>query len=580
MTRRASIIGLAVAAMLLALGLQPWHLALGLVERHVVAGIEGRLGLKVTAISRAEIALLPLPRISISEVAFTQPQGGLSGKAMRLRARARLLPLLAGRLDFDRIDLIGPELDLRIDGPSESRTRWLAAPIDYLRQLDRDTQLVVTRGSLMLRSEGTIQTTLRDLDLVVDGRSAGEPVSFNGSVTWRGEQTRLEVLWPVAGERAEASLSLSARPLTLQFKGNRTAALEVMTGKVSLTTASLPQALAWLGARPRIASLVRQVELGADAQFAGYDLSLSGVSAKLDGDLLEGALRINGANQRLMLSGTLAGADFDLGRLLRQAGQHPGGETAEGRETPLEFESWTAHDIDLRVSLDAARLGDARLSELALQFMAKKGRFEVALLRAGSYGGTARARLLATPVAGGADVKLQFGLDKVNLSQAAAHLQGLAPFSGTLGAQFALEGVGDSFEQVVGSLTGRGTASLKQGEIRGVSFAEILRRPEKGAARDWRQGKTAFETAQFAALVQGGVVYLTDGQVAGTGYGLSLSGHADLGRHWLEMTGILTATGGASRSLFELRGPFAAPAFTPGLDSIPPRDGLPSPLTR
>lgn len=582
MSRRASILGLAVAAALLALGLQSWSLALSQVERYVVAGIEARTGLKVTQLRRAEIAFLPLPRISLSDVAFADAEGALSGRAVRLRARARLLSLIGGQLDFDRIDLIGPELDVAVGGEQDGYGGWLAAPLAYLTRLQSQTQLVVSSGSVMARSGGAILTTLRDVNLVVEERDASTPVALAGSFTWRGEATKINLLWPVAGERARVVLALASGPMSFRLNGTRSAAQNLTSGQVEFSTRSLSDALAWLGPRPRIAALVRQVELTAEAQIAAGGISLNNAIAKLDGDQLEGALKLDGAMPRWALSGTLAGAEFDLGRLLRQGEPPPPSAAAEFGETPLEFDGWTMNDVDLRLSLDAARIGTARLGDLAAQLMVRKGRFEASLLRASAYGGTARARILATAVPAGADVKLQLGLEKVNLALAADDLPDLARISGTATGQLALEGVGDSLEQVTRSLTGRANLSIRQGEFRGIAFPELLRRAEKppASARDWRQGKSAFETMQVSALANLGVLYLTDAQMNGSGYTVGLSGTADLGRRWLELVGSLAATTTSTRVPFEVRGPFSGAAFTPEIDATLRTLGPATPLTR
>ncbi|MBN9471811.1 MAG: AsmA family protein [Bosea sp.] len=582
MSRRNSILGLAAVAILVALGLKSWGLAQALVERHVVAGIEKRVGLKVTSLKRAEIAFLPMPRVSLSEVSFGAADGTLSGTALRLRARARLLSLVGGQLDFDRVDLIGPEIDIAVPGEPENYGNWVAPPLAYLAALTGETRLVISSGSLMARSGNTILTTLRDVNLVIEEREEAEPVAFAGSFTWRGEPTKVNLLWPVTGERSRIALAVSSNLLSFRLNGARTAAQGVTTGQVEFTSRSLPDALAWIGPRPRIATLVRQVELTAEAQLAGDNISLSNVIAKLDGDQLEGALKIDGGGARRVLSGTLAGADFDLARLFRQGGYQKPPGTGEPGETPLEFDSWTAHDVDLRVSLDAARLGSARLGELAAQLMVRKGRFEAAILRASAYGGVARAKLLATAVPSGAEVKLQAGLDRVNLGQAGADLpELLGGLTGFATGQIALDGTGDSLEQVVGSLTGRANASLRQGEFKGVAFAELLRRTEKPpAAREWRHGKTSFEIAQFAALANRGVLTLTEAQMTGPGFTLSLSGSADLGRRWLELTGLLSAANGSARTPLEIRGPFNDAVFTPTFEATFHPTGSISPLGR
>ncbi|CAD5263484.1 conserved hypothetical protein [Bosea sp. 62] len=583
MSRRALLIGLAAAAaLLLTLGLRSWNLALSQVERSVVAGIETRTGLKVTGLRRAEIAILPLPRISLSDVTFADPQGVLAGKAARLRARARLLPLLTGQLDFDRIDLVAPEIDITSDESGSGYAGWLDRVLGYLARLDGQTRLIVTSGSVMMRADRTVLTTLRDVNLVIEERTAQAPVALAGSFTWRGEATKVDILWPVAGERARTAFSLGSRLLNLRLNGTRSVAQNMTSGQIEFSTKSLSDALAWIGPRPRIASLARQVELTAQAQINQRSVALDSVVAMVDGSQLEGALKLDGAMPNWALSGTLAGAEFDLGRLLRQA--EPQASTANGDNagTPLEFDGWTANDVDLRLSLDSARIGTARFGDLAAQLLIRKGRFEASLLRASAYGGSARARILATPVAAGADVKLQLGLEKVNLALAADDLPELARLSGTATGQLAFDGIGSSLEQVVSSLTGRAGLTIRQGEFRGIAFPDLLRKAEKPptSARDWRQGKSAFETLQLSALANLGVLYVTDTQIAGSGYNVVLNGTADLTRRWLDLNGALNSTTTSTRVPFELRGPFFGAAFTPEIDAALRPIGPAIPLLR
>jgi AsmA protein len=556
MSRRTLILSLAAVALLLTLGLRSWNLALSQVERSVVAGIEARTGLKVTALRRAEIALLPLPRISLSDVTFVDPQGILSGKAARLRARTRLLSLIGGQLDFDRIDLVVPEFEVAVADAGGSYADWRDRVFGYLAGVENQSRLVLTSGRVVIRAGDTALTTLDDVNLLIEERAADAPIALAGSFTWRSVTSKVDLLWPVAGERARATFSLGSRLMSLRLNGTRSAAQDMASGQIEFSTKSLSDVLSWLGPRSRIASLVRQVELTAQAQISRTSVSLDTVIAMVDGSQLEGALKLDGSMPNWALSGTLAGAEFDLGRLLRQAEPQTVSETGEAGSTPLEFGSWTTNDIDLRLSLDSARIGAMRLGDLAAQLLIRKGRFEASLLRTAAYGGSARARILATPVAAGADVKLQLGLEKVSLAQAAEDLPEIARLSGTATGQLAFEGVGSSVEQVVSSLTGRANLTIRQGEFRGIAFPDLLRKAEKPptSARDWRQGKSSFETLQLSALANLGVLYLTETQLAGSGYNVVLNG-------------ALNSTTTSTRVPFELRGPFFGAAFTPAIDA-------------
>ena len=100
MTRRASILGYCLAIAVLLLGLQSWSIAVARIEQNVVAAIAARTGLVVTRHERAEIALLPLPRISLSNVEFSHGGGALTGTALRLRAHRAAAAAAARALRF------------------------------------------------------------------------------------------------------------------------------------------------------------------------------------------------------------------------------------------------------------------------------------------------------------------------------------------------------------------------------------------------------------------------------------------------------------------------------------------------
>jgi AsmA protein len=323
--------------------------------------------------------------------------------------------------------------------------------------------------------------------------------------------------------------------------------------------------------------------LTADAQIKAHEASLSNAVASLDGERLEGAIKLGDAGGRMALSGTLAGAALDLGRLHGRLDLRPGG-AAEAEPAPLDFEAWTAQDIDLRVSVDAARLGGARLEDVATYLLIKKDRFEAGLLRANAYGGAGKGRILAPTTPGGVDLKLQASFDKVNLGKAASDVPELARISGTGALQLVLDGLGGSFDDLVASLSGKIGLVLRQGEIGGIAFGDMLRRLERNPSlvqRDWRQGKTPFETATLNLNVMNGVALVTDGVLSAPGYRMTLAGQASLPTRWIEMGLLLTPTNGPLCLPFSFRGPIDNPALDLDTEALT-RDAtaFPTNLTR
>lgn len=563
MTRRAAIIAFSLAVVLGLLGAQSWDLALDRVQRSAVAAVEEKTGFAVKNIERAEIALLPLPRISLSNVSFSQRDGAVSGTAIRLRAHLRLLPLLSGQLSFDRIDLVVPQIDVAVAPGSEGLTEWLAPPLAELERLRSQSKIVVQNGSLFLRAKDAIQSVVRDLNLVIDERSPGEPLELSGSLAWRGVPTEVSLRWPMASGNAKATLSASSSLLKLRFEGTRSGGGEpVINGLLALSSPSVPQALRWFGEDSRLASALGALTLSADLQLKPHEASFSNAIASLDGERLDGVLKLTEvAGGRFAVSGTLAGATLDIGRLVNRL-PLPAVDAAD--TSPFDLDGWTGREIDLRVSVDAAKLNGARLSDVATYLLIKKGRFETGLLRAGAYGGSVKARLLAVSAASGVDVKVQAGLEKVNLGQAANDVPQLPRLSGNGTFQLALDGAGRNFDELLGALTGRANLSVRQGELGGVAFIDLLRRAERSPAhalRDWRQGKTPFDTLNANAGIAGGLFVLTDAEMSGPSYRLGLTGNGLLRSRILDMTASLASTTSTLKLPFTLKGPVASPLF-------------------
>lgn len=584
MTRRAAIIAFSLVAAIGLLGSQSWDVALGRVQRAAVSAIEERTGFVVKAVERAEIALLPLPRISLSQVAFTQRDGALAGEAVRIKAHLRLLPLLGGRISFDRVDLIAPRIDVAIPVGSDGVTEWLAPPLAEFERLESQSKIVIRSGSLFLRANGAIQSVVRDLDLVIDERGRNEALVLSGSLNWRGVPTEVSLLWPIVGGNAKAALSVTSPLLKLRFDGTRSSPGDaVISGPLVLSTPSLPKLLDWFGEDSRLASALDTVAVSADIQVKPREVSFNNAVINLDGERLDGAIKLAESGGRFALSGTLAGATLDLGRLVDRL-PVPAIEAAD--IAPLDLETWTARDVDLRISVDAARLKGAKLSDVATYLLVKKGRFETGLLRASAYGGSVKSRLLAIAAPAGVDVKIQAGLDKVNIGQAAADLPQLARLSGTGSLQLALDGVGRTFDELLGSFTGRINLAARQGEIGGIALGELLRRAERSPAqalRDWRQGKTPFEAISANAGIAGGLLALTEAQMTGANYRFNLAGSASLRTRILDMSALLASTNGTLKLPFRLKGPVDAPAFDIEAEAFLSPAGAslaPTPLTR
>ena len=136
--------------------------------------------------------------------------------------------------------------------------------------------------------------------------------------------------------------------------------------------------------------------------------------------------------------------------------------------------------------------------------------------------------------------------------------------------------MGATAEDIAATLNGKIGLAVRQGELAGFAFTELLRRADRTpalAASDWRQGKTGFDAASLNLTVSNGVALVTEGLMSGPSYRLSVAGQASLIRRDVEMGLLLAPQSGTTRLPFTLRGPLDAPVLELERQNPPRIDG-------
>ena len=583
--KRRAIIGLGLGALAaVSLGMRPWELAASTIENRVIAGLERATRSKVVSIGSATIAFLPTPHISLRDMKIAQPDQAMSASVIRARAEIKLLALFSGRLDYDDIQLTSPQVDIAVKDTAANPAEWLAPAVDIISATDGHGRITILDGVFNAnRKSGAITAVLSKVNVVIARRKPKAPVELSGSVLWRGEITSVDARWPVTNALAPASLNMRSPVLDWSFDGTREVTTEpVLLGRIKINTPSAKSALNWLQAGSPFVELLGPLKFAAQARFTPGMSDLSQVVATIGTDSLEGALTIDTSGSRWSLGGTLAGATLDLGAVLQRADSISWMLTDDATRGSANLEILTSHNLDLRLSIDMIKAGEAKLSDVAAQVLIKPGRLDVSMLQAAAYGGSAKGRLVLAQTASGLDMRLQSGFDKVDLGKLSADLPGIRRFSGIGYGQLLLEGTGPTPDDLLSGLTGRLSLSGRNGDVSGVAMPELLRRIERqplSAFRDWRGGKSSYEIAMLNATIAGGVVDISESTVTGAGYKLALTGKSSLANRQIALSGILSGGyNGVIKLPFEVTGPIFDPLVTPDAQVLIQRSGAAGPL--
>jgi AsmA protein len=571
MLRRAAYVVVIAIMAALAAAVVPWTVSPDALRSSVSARLRDLAGLELAAAGAGTVALLPVPRVSFESVALTAANGAAVVRGGRLRGELRILPLLAGRLEFGELSLADAAIDIDLgddaggawDRGSAALRARLAAARGHL------ARLVLDDVDLRLRDRRTgFDTTVRGIDLTADWPAVNAPLELTGSMTWRGESVRIRAarIHPdalLAGRPSPFVLDLAA-PLAslgltgeLGLNGSRR-----LGGRSAFATRSLRDFSAWSGVPLPLGDAIGPFGLDGEVRADGQEISWPAVRLTLGADRLEGALSWRADGERSTVTGTLAADRLDLTALaasLARLRAPEGGWSADVFTLPAA----SGMDLDLRLSAAAARIGSVRLDDLAANLTVKPGRTEASVNRVTVGKGIAKGRVLLTHAGDGLDVKGQSTFERLDVAALLAEL-GHARWAG------------DDAAEIVRSLHGRAHVTVRQGDVVGIALADLARRMEGRSDATpvaWRGGRTAFEQASLQASIAGGVAEITDAKLSGTGVRAALQGRTSLAHHTVAAkASVETAPAApAAAAILDITGPWENPTIVPGARSASPR---------
>ena len=306
------LIVILVAAILVGPNFVDWNNQKG----RITAEVERLTGRKLTIDGDLSLAILPAPAFSAAQVRFANIEGGSAPSMIELESldvRVSLIPLIQGRVEVERIDLVRPTILVEV--LSDGRANWEiggpdpAAPAtrpgrpgdrssDFLEQV-RLHSVRISDGTLIYRdAAGAREERISGLNAEIAAGSLNGPFAVTGDVVVRGIKTAFDVA--IGQLVAEGATSLNV-------------------------TLDLPDA-------------------GAKARFGGA------VSRHPDGASLRGKLKAEGGNLAAVAA-LLAGGGVVSGILVQPFGI----ET----ELSVDLQQATASELSLRLG-DTAIEGEAR----------------------------------------------------------------------------------------------------------------------------------------------------------------------------------------------------------------------------
>lgn len=543
MTRRTLTIAAALATLaVLTMAAAPWTTSSAPLKDAIARQLRDAYGLDLTAAGRSTIALLPVPRLKLEDVALTTAEGTALVRGGHLRGELGILPLLVGRIELSEVSLHGSRIDVELDATGQ--TAW-SAPVDKLRAGVADVaapaphvgRLIVTGSYLVFRDARTdAEAVIRDINLTASWPALAGAVNVAGSFVWRGEPIDLTItsIRPsalFAGRASPFVVQAGASSGRIRLSGDANLGDDPrVVGRTVFSTPSLRNFLSWAGMGAPLGGLTRALTVEGDFTLDRRGASWPAVRLTVGGDRLDGALGVRFGGERPLTAGTLAADRLDLSDFFAPLAKS---RTPDGQWSlePFDVGPLTiGGDLDLRVSASNARIGSLRLEDMAANVMLRQGRVDVTLARATLNGGVVKGRLGVAAAAYGLDMRAQGSFERVDSAAAMNDLGQGGWISGLAQGQFAFEGTGETAADLIRQSHGRATLAIRSGEI-GIGLLDLARRAERqptAPSLDWRGGRTSFDQAQIAMTIANGLVEVVEGGLTAANLRAAVQGRASL----------------------------------------------------
>ncbi len=524
-------------------------------SNEAAAQIRQATGLATLSKGRAVFALLPQPHIKIEHVSFGDPSGALHIDADYFKGNLRVLPLFVGRLEIASATLLKPRLLINLDDkllPEGSAIgRAAEAKSDSPEAAAADTARLgivsLVNGTARVISRSMASDIVVDnIDMTLDWRNLDAPASLTGKARVHGEFADVaawiaEPAELLRGGRSQVTLDVKTDVLSLTSNG-----MLAMTPKPEFNghfrsaSQDLPKLLELIGHPIARASPLSRFRMSSEAKGNANGLAFSNLNLRLAGSDFEGSLAIETGGQKPLLSGTLATELLTLDPFF--AHLRPIIEAGRWTEQPIDFQTLTTANLDLRISAARARLAQFDMQDAALSLITHSDRIDLSLAQAKTYRGLFKARAILTLDQNRVDLHAASTMTDLDVGALSWDFTGSSELTGAASGTGNIETSGHNISELIQHINGRLQLSVKQGDVRGMDLNRILHPASNTISTqgsDQLSARIPYDQAQLAIKIVNGTAEVEQGLANGPGGHLLLSGTAALPERKFDLRAVI-----------------------------------------
>lgn len=459
------------------------------------------------------------PAVAVEGVSFANADWGTRPEMMaldRFEAQIAVLPLLFGRLEIDRLVLVGADILLEVDeegranfdfgGPQAAATEGGGGKLE----IPVGAREVWIENSIVTYNDKAAGASYRARidSLTVKGESLNDPVSliFRGSYNEAPLAASAVLGTPAAMLSRDnpwpVDMTIEAGGATIGIKGAiaQPATASGIDLAVTGSGTELGDLSALAGAAvPRLGAYSLSGKLTGDAASA---LTFTGLRAGLAGSDLGGEIMLRLGGERPAIAATLSAEILDLTALGGGSGADAGGKSDKiFPADPLALDGLKAVDAKLTLKAKAIVLAGARMENATLGVALNGGNLVVKPIQGSLAGGAmdGSVQLDASKKAAGLTAKL--GLAKVDLGRLMREMDVTDAVEGHASIMVDVVGAGQSVARIMAGLNGEASFVMGKGRMKSRALNTLIGGPTQ-VLSDVFSGADSDYTAINCAVVR------------------------------------------------------------------------------
>jgi len=508
------LIGLAVVVVLIiAAGVVISLIPLDSYKGEIQARVKEATGRDLRIDGEISLSLFPPIAVSVENVGFANAPGATAPEMAtidRLDVALQILPLLSGEVAIDRFILEKPVINLEID--EQGRPNWELQTAEAAPPPAADTgaaggeagggaavselrlgEVRLVDGTLnFVNRQSGQEVTVSAVNMELSLPSLSEPFAANGSAVWNDQEVGLELSAAnpralMGGETTDVAMKVESAPVTFSFDGAaRNAEALGLQGTLALDVPSIRELAAWTGNPLDFpGDGLGPFNVAGQLEMTGAKVALTEAKLKLDEIAGDGQFSVDATGAKPMIKAELTVDQLNVNPYLppeqetAEAGQagSTGGGTAGGEwsDEPIDVSGLGAVNADLAFNAGGIQFRDVKIGKSQLTVVLQDSKLTADLAEMQLYEGTGTGKVTLDGSSGKPAIAADFDLANF---QAGPFLNDLAKFDrilGTTESKLSVQTSGASQRELVGNLGGDGSVVFRDGAIKGINIAAVMR---------------------------------------------------------------------------------------------------------